>query len=59
MDQLDYDCSILLGEYVDTRRNYDKVIKEMKYFFKTNINIKYYHNLKKLYSKGITLGHLC
>ncbi len=28
-------------------------------FLKTNINIKYYHNLKKLYSKGITLGHLC
>lgn len=59
MEHLDYDCSRLLGEYIDSRRRYNKVVEEMNIFFKTNINIKYYHNLKKLYSRGITLGHLC
>lgn len=59
MEDLDYDCSILLGEYVNTRRCYNKVVEEMNNFLKTNISIKYFINLKKLYRRGITLGHLC
>lgn len=59
MEDLDYDCSILLGEYVNTRRSYNKVVEEMNKFFKTHINIKYYLNLKKLYRRGVTIGHLC
>ena len=47
MEDLDYDCSILLGEYVNTRRCYNKVVEEMNNFFKTNISIKYFINLKK------------
>ena len=35
MECLDYDCSLLLlGEYVNTRRCYNKVVKEMNKFFK-------------------------
>lgn len=48
MEHLDYDCSSSLGEYIDSRRRYNKVVEEMNIFFKTNINIKYYHNLKTL-----------
>ena len=59
MECLDYDCSILLGEYVNTRRFYNKVVEEMNIFFKTNISIKYFINLKKLHRRGVTLGHLC
>ena len=59
MEDLDYDCSLLLGEYVNTRRCYNKVVEEMDNFFKTNISIKYFINLKKLYRRGVTLGHLC
>lgn len=58
MEDLDYDCSILLGKYIDTRRCYNKVVEEINIFFKTNISIKYYLNLKKNYKRGITLGHL-
>ena len=59
MEYLDYDCSILLGEYVNNRRCYNKVVEEMNNFFKTNISIKYFINLKKLYRRGVTFGHLC
>ena len=59
MEYLDYDCSLLLGEYVNTRRCYNKVVEEMNNIFKTNICIKYYLNLRKLYRRGITIGHLC
>lgn len=58
MECLDYDCSILLGEYVNTRRCYNKVVEEMNIFFKTNISIKYFINLKKLYRRGVKLSHL-
>lgn len=34
MECLEYDCSLLLGEYVNTRRCYNKVVKEMNKFFK-------------------------
>ena len=52
MEYLDYDCSILLGEYVNTRRCYNKVVEEMNNFLKTNISIKYFINLRKLYRRG-------
>ena len=58
MECLDYDCSILLGEYINTRRCYNNVVEEMDNFFKTNISMKYYLNLRKLYRRVI-LGHLC
>lgn len=58
MEDLDYDCSLILGKYIDTRRSYNKVVEEMNIFFKTNISIKYYLNFKKFYKRGITLGHL-
>ena len=32
MEDLDYDC-IILGEYINTRRCYNKVVKEMNKFF--------------------------
>ena len=42
-----------------TLPSYNNVVEEMNNFFKTNISIKYFINLKKLYRRGVTLGHLC
>ena len=44
LDYLDYDVCLLLGRYIDYRKRFNKVIKELDKLINFNVHIKYFQS---------------